>query len=327
MATTQSRMKPDRGIARFRAPLPTEVVVASSPLSPWSHLAMQSLGPPASLYAAVTAAVFAFGVGNAYVMAARDASHQEAAPNLAMMLMLEAANVAVIALLLPLLFAAVRRVRSSTATGWATRIFAGVAAVLTISGLYIAGTVLLRALITALAKGPDDFGLSLMSVIAKVATCILIGAAFWLFQRRQTTTAVPVAVREPTPAEAPPAPPQASPTLWLREGTTRIRVEPKDVVWVASAGDSVEFTLQDGMTHLIHGTLASTETRLKPLNFVRVHRTRLVNMAWVKELKPGADGDFEIVLRNGQTIAGNRRYRHGLASLDGFADARPAPPT
>lgn len=325
MATKQSGMQPDRGVARFRAPRPTEVVVASSPHSPWSHLAMQSLGPPASLYAAVIAAVFAFGVGNAYVTTARGAAHQEATSDLAMTLTLEAANVVVIALLLPLLFAAVRRVR--TATGWSAHILIGVAAILTISGLYIAGTVLLRALITALAGGPDDFGLSLASVIAKVSTCILIGAAFLLFQSRKVKTAVPAITPEPAPTEAPPAPPQASPTLWLREGTTRIRVEPKDVVWVASAGDSVEFALQDGMTHLIHGTLASAEARLKPLNFVRVHRTRLVNMAWVKELKPGADGDFEIVLRNGQTVGGSRRYRHSLAALDGFADARPAPPS
>lgn len=282
---------------------------------------MQLSGPSAPIYAAVIVVAAAVGLVNAYVTAGGDAVHR----NTALPLMLEMANVAMIALLMPLLFAAVQRIRAANA--WTTRTLIGVTTILIVSGLHIAGTVLLRTVVTSLAGGPDDFGLSAATLIRSVVSCMLIGAAFWLFQSRRVTPAQPVALPNPLPVRAATdTTPATTPTLWLREGAARIRVEPKDVIWVSAAGHAVEFMLHDGRTHLIPGTLASAETRLKPLNFVRVHRTRLVNMAWIKELEPGVDGDFVIVLRDGRTVAGNRRYRHALASFDGLADARSAPP-
>lgn len=278
---------------------------------------MQLSGPSAPIYAAVIAVAATVGLVNAYVSAGGDAAHR----NITLPLMLEMANVAVIAVLMPLLFAAVQRVRA--ATTWTTRLLSAAAAILIVSGLHVAGSVLLRTIVTSLAGGPDDFGLSAATLTRSALSCVLIGAAFWLFQSRRAMLAEPAPLADPQPVRPATEP---APTLWLREGSARIRVEPKDVLFVSSAGDSVEFTLQDGMTHLIHGTLASTENRLKPLNFVRVHRTRLVNTAWIKELEPGTDGDFTVVLRNGQTVAGSRRYRHALASFDGLADARSAPP-
>lgn len=283
---------------------------------------MQLSGPSAPIYAAVIVVAAAVGLVNAYVAVGDNATHR----NIGLPLMLETANLAVIALLLPLLFAAVQRIRA--ASTWTTRAVIGVAALLIVPALHVAGTVLLRTVVTALAGGPDDFGLSSATLTRSVLTCVLIGGAFWLFQSKRTTLAPVTALPDPLPAAraATDTTPATTPTLWLREGAGRIRVEPKDVIWVSSAGHAVEFTLHDGRTHLIPGTLASAETRLKPLNFVRVHRTRLVNMAWIKELEPGTDGDFTVVLRNGQTVAGSRRYRHALASLDGLADARSAPP-
>lgn len=282
---------------------------------------MQLSGPSAPIYAAVIVVAATVGLVNVYMTAGMTAGGDAAHRNAALPLMLEMANVAVIALLMPLLFAAVQRIRAATV--WTTRALIGVVAILIVSALHVAGTVLLRTIVTSLAGGPDDFGLSAATLTRSAVSCVLIGAALWLFQSWRATPAQPAPSLDPLPVR--PAI-ETAPTLWLREGAARIRVEPKDVVFVSSAGDSVEFTLRDGMTHLIHGTLASTETRLKPLNFVRVHRTRLVNMAWIKELEPGADGDFTVVLRNGQTVAGSRRYRHALASLDGLADARSAPP-
>jgi len=104
--------------------------------------------------------------------------------------------------------------------------------------------------------------------------------------------------------------------VWLRDGSTRIRIEPSDILWISSAGNYVEYSLAGGVNHLVRGTLAAEEARLTPFNIVRVHRTRLVNLARVSGFKAGPNGDFELTLDSGQTISGSRRYRTAIASIE-----------
>jgi DNA-binding LytR/AlgR family response regulator len=107
--------------------------------------------------------------------------------------------------------------------------------------------------------------------------------------------------------------------VWLRDGSTRIRIEPSDILWISSAGNYVEYRLADGITHLVRGTLAAEEARLTRFSIVRVHRTRLVNLTRVTGLKTGSNGDFELTLDTGQAVSGSRRYRGAITSIDEVA--------
>jgi LytTr DNA-binding domain len=238
-------------------------------------------------------------------------------------LLWEMTSIAVIMLLAPILFVAVRRMRR--ASGWWLRIGLAVAAILLFSSLHIAGMVGLRKLLLHLVGGAYDFRLSVATLIYEfrkdVITCLLIGGARWLLEgyreAQQSRSAA-------APATAPAYPPSTPPHMvWLRDGTTRIRIEPSDILWVSSAGNYVEYSLADGVNHLVRGTLAAEEGRLTPFKIVRVHRTRLVNLARVSALKAGANGDFELTLDTGQTVSGSRRYRSALASIEALA-ANPA---
>ena len=104
--------------------------------------------------------------------------------------------------------------------------------------------------------------------------------------------------------------------VWLRDGSTRIRIEPGEILWISSAGNYVEYCLADGVHHLVRGTLAAEGARLTKFGIARVHRTRLVNLTRVTGLKPGPNGDFELTLDTGQVIAGSRRYRSAVASIE-----------
>ena len=85
--------------------------------------------------------------------------------------------------------------------------------------------------------------------------------------------------QQPGSTTAPAGPPSSPPHMvWLRDGSTRIRIEPADILWVSSAGNYVEYRLAGGVNHLVRGTLAAEEARLTRFNIVRVHRTRLVNL-------------------------------------------------
>ena len=197
--------------------------------------------------------------------------------------------------------------------------------IIVFSGLHIAGMVGLRKLVMFLAGGTYDFHFSVATLVYEfrkdVMTCILIGSSLWLIDSRRETRQDRSDATTPRPD---PASSAASEMVWLRDGSSRIRIEARDILTVGSAGNYVEYCMTDGRTHLVRGTLAAEEARLTKFNIVRVHRTRLVNLFRVTGLKAGANGDFELTLDAGQAVSGSRRYRDAVASIEGLA-AEPAP--
>lgn len=49
--------------------------------------------------------------------------------------------------------------------------------------------------------------------------------------------------------------------------------------------------------------------QLDPHEFLRVHRSHMVRVAFMVELHPMFHGDYELVLRDGQRLALSRRYK------------------
>lgn len=270
-----------------------------------------------SLYAAIAAVSVGIGIVNA-LSAAQDIAWRGGAYDLRAPLFWEISSILVIIMVAPVLFVAVRRI--SHVSGWPIRLALAGAAIVVFSSLHIAGMVGLRKLVMFLLGSSYNFHLSVATVIYEfrkdVITCLLIGGSLWLIDnRRQGLRAA---------AAAPAADPTAAPHMvWLRDGATRIRIEPRDILWISSAGNYVEYRLADGVTRLVRGTLAGEEARLTKLNIARVHRTRLVNLSRVTELKAGPNGDFELRLDTGQTVTGSRRYRGALSLIEELAVLQP----
>ena len=149
-----------------------------------------------------------------------------------------------------------------------------------------------------------------------IVSSLMVAVVVWLIDRRTPVTPATPAL----PADALASPSlessAASPALWLRDGATRFRVDPRDIVAVTSAGNYVEFSLPNGR-RLIRGTLAREEDRLRPFGVVRVHRARLVNVARIVAIEQRPAGDFVLRMDNGETLAGSKRYRAAVASVTG----------
>lgn len=140
-----------------------------------------------------------------------------------------------------------------------------------------------------------------------LVSAFMIAVLFWLIDRRAAA---------PAPVVAQVAPDPRRPEIWLRDGAKSIRVDPVQIISVTSAGNYVEFALPDAR-HLIRGTLAGEESRLRPFGFVRIHRTRLVNVTRVVAIETRANGDFVARMDTGEMIAGSRRYRDAVAAIKG----------
>jgi DNA-binding LytR/AlgR family response regulator len=97
----------------------------------------------------------------------------------------------------------------------------------------------------------------------------------------------------------------------VREGSRTVWLRPDEIDWVAAAGNYVEINGAFG-TKLARRTLAEIETELVRIGFARIHRSRLVRTAAIETIETRQSGDFDVILRSGQTISGSRRYRNAL---------------
>lgn len=70
-----------------------------------------------------------------------------------------------------------------------------------------------------------------------------------------------------------------------------------------------------GRTHLLRRTLADMEKDLDPRAFCRIHRSTIVNLARVRELRTDANGEYEVVLHDATALRLSRSYRQALQTL------------
>ena len=108
--------------------------------------------------------------------------------------------------------------------------------------------------------------------------------------------------------------PEQSLTFDVRDGARVDRIRLKEVLAIGSAGNYVEFILQDGRRLMMRSPLSSLEEELGSRGFVRTHRCWIVNAAQVTGLKPGGSGDYAIEI-DALTVPLSRRFPQALARL------------
>ena len=84
-----------------------------------------------------------------------------------------------------------------------------------------------------------------------------------------------------------------------------------DIQWIAAEENYVRICT-GSESHLLRETMASLEKRLDPQMFLRVHRSSIVNLQYVKEVRTENDGESSVMLLSGQKVAMSRTYRSRL---------------
>ncbi len=74
-----------------------------------------------------------------------------------------------------------------------------------------------------------------------------------------------------------------------------------------AAGDYVE-VFTDECSYLNRSTLSAFAGELDHPEFIRSHRSILVNLRYVRPLSPEAKGEYQIVLKNNLTLKASRTY-------------------
>ncbi len=100
----------------------------------------------------------------------------------------------------------------------------------------------------------------------------------------------------------------------VRRGNEFKFVLASDVDWIEGMGDYAGLHV-GGKTHLIREALTSLETRLDRKQFVRIHRSTIVQLERIVRVEPSVNRDALITLRNGKTLRLSRTYRSRLDEL------------
>jgi two-component system LytT family response regulator len=98
----------------------------------------------------------------------------------------------------------------------------------------------------------------------------------------------------------------------------RVRfVEADAIEWVEAAGDYVHLHTAEA-SYLVRRTMKEMEQALDPKAFLRIHRSTIVNVGAVREMRPyGSNNEYTVVLRNGTTRKLSRSYYDGVAAFFG----------
>jgi two-component system, LytTR family, response regulator len=106
-------------------------------------------------------------------------------------------------------------------------------------------------------------------------------------------------------SESSPAP---TDKLTIKDGARLLRVDVDAIRWIDAAGDYMCIHAGDD-THVLRGTMHDLERRLDPRRFARVHRSTIVNLQRVKEMRPHVNGEYFLVLDSGHELKLSRSYK------------------
>ena len=106
------------------------------------------------------------------------------------------------------------------------------------------------------------------------------------------------------------APPRRN-RLMIKSGGRIHFVRMTDIDWCEAAGNYVRIHVAH-QEHLVRDTMSRLETELDPLQFVRIHRSTIVNVDRIQEMQSSFNGEYVVLLRTGTRLTLSRGYRDSL---------------
>jgi len=97
----------------------------------------------------------------------------------------------------------------------------------------------------------------------------------------------------------------------VRAGPRILVVPADDVAWISAAGDYVELHTRSA-THLLRETMNSLGQKLDPARFARIHRSKIINLARILELRSIENREYIVKLCDGSQHRSSRTYADQL---------------
>lgn len=101
---------------------------------------------------------------------------------------------------------------------------------------------------------------------------------------------------------------QYSDVLPIKDGGELSRVPVNTILWIDAAGDYM-CVHTDENTHILRKTMKQLEEILDPRQFVRSHRSTIVNKHYIQKFCSQLNGEYYLVMSNGKELKVSRSYK------------------
>ena len=112
-------------------------------------------------------------------------------------------------------------------------------------------------------------------------------------------------------------PSTAHPTIAIKAKGRILFISPGDVVAVQAEGNYVSLR-RESDSYLLRESISMVAEKLKPYGFIRIHRSALVNTAFVVEIRPYSGGKYSLRVKGGKEYAVTSSYKKNLKPLTEF---------
>lgn len=92
----------------------------------------------------------------------------------------------------------------------------------------------------------------------------------------------------------------------------------EEIDWISAEGNYVSLHVKKD-SYLLRETISGLEAQLDPQTFARIHRSQIVNLERIRELRHWSHGEYQVILRDGAELTLSRSYRERLQGLLGGA--------
>ncbi|MCB0277978.1 MAG: response regulator transcription factor [Calditrichaeota bacterium] len=103
-------------------------------------------------------------------------------------------------------------------------------------------------------------------------------------------------------------------SIRLKQDAIWITLQVQDVIYFEAYGNYLRVHLENE-NHLHRQTMNELESQLDPKRFVRIHRSLMVNRAFIKQIKYVKNNEYHVLLINGQELKSGRHYRDQVEKL------------
>jgi two-component system LytT family response regulator len=107
------------------------------------------------------------------------------------------------------------------------------------------------------------------------------------------------------------APPERRDRLVIKSSGRIYFIRTRDIDWCEASGNYVRLHV-GSQTHLVRGTMGHIESQLDQAQFVRIHRSTIVNVDRIQELHSSFGGEYVVLLHDKTRLTLSRGYREGL---------------
>ncbi len=87
-----------------------------------------------------------------------------------------------------------------------------------------------------------------------------------------------------------------------------------EIEWLEASGNYIKI-FSSGSSHLIRDTLSAFEKKLDPKIFLRIQRSVIININFIKELKIWFHNEYNVYMKNGTKFTSGRTYKNSIEKI------------